>query len=129
MSIGSVNDYSSLLQNYYVPVIPRVSVEEVSQQRIQPDTQPALPVNDIREDTSAAPSVRKDAALEDISITFNKQEGFGYIGQDEDIQTLDVQKAISDMKKDQVLQQYQYFVGSARNLMAQSADGTVITKF
>ena len=129
MSIGSVNDYSSLLQNYYVPVIPRVSVEEVSQQRIQPDTQPALPVNDIREDTSAAPSVRKDAALEDISITFNKQEGFGYIGQDKDIQTLDVQKAISDMKKDQVLQQYQYFVGSARNLMAQRADGTVITKF
>ena len=104
-------------------------MEEVSQQRIQPDTQPALPVNDIREDTSAAPSVRKDAALEDISITFNKQEGFGYIGQDKDIQTLDVQKAISDMKKDQVLQQYQYFVGSARNLMAQSADGTVITKF
>ena len=28
-----------------------------------------------------------------------------------DIASLDVEKAVSDMKKDQVLQQYQFFVG------------------
>ena len=71
----------------------------------------------------------KDAPLEDISLTFNKQESFGYIGRDSDIQSLDVQKAVSDMRKDSVLQQYQYFVGSARNLMARSADGAVVAKF
>ena len=50
--------------------------------------------------------------VEDISITFHKQDDFGYIGRDSDIHSLDVEKAISDMRKDQILQQYQYFVGS-----------------
>ena len=42
----------------------------------------------------------------------HKQDDFGYIGRDSDIHSLDVEKAISDMRKDQILQQYQYFVGS-----------------
>lgn len=53
-----------------------------------------------------------NAALDDISLTFHKQDDFGYIGRDSDIHSLDVEKAISDMRKDQILQQYQYFVGS-----------------
>lgn len=55
---------------------------------------------------------KPNAPLEDISITFHKQDDFGYIGRDSDIRSLDVEKAISDMSKDQILQQYQYFVGS-----------------
>ena len=73
---------------------------------------------------------RKDAPLEDISITFNKQENFGYIGRDSYIHSLDVEKAIDDMKKDNILQQYQYFVGNSRNLYKnENADGIVIQKF
>ena len=34
-------------------------------------------------------------------------------GEDADITKLDVAKAVSDMEKDQILQQYQYFVGDA----------------
>ena len=68
--------------------------------------------------------------MEDISITFNRQEDFGYIGKDSDIHSLDMEKAIDDMKKDSILQQYQYFVGNSRNLYTnESADGTVIQKF
>ena len=55
---------------------------------------------------------KSNATLEDISITFHKQDDFGYIGRNSDIHSLDVEKAISDMRKDQILQQYQYFVGS-----------------
>lgn len=55
---------------------------------------------------------KPNAPLEDISITFHKQDDFGYIGRDSDIRSLDVEKAISDMRKDQILQQCQYFVGS-----------------
>lgn len=55
---------------------------------------------------------KPNAPLEDISITFHKQDDFGYIGRDSDIRSLDVEKAISDMRKDQILQQYQYFVES-----------------
>ena len=34
-------------------------------------------------------------------------------GRESDLFSLDVEKAISDMKKDQVLQQYQFFVGES----------------
>ena len=46
------------------------------------------------------------------------------------LDNLDMQKAISDMRKDQVLQGYQYFVGSSRNLFTgqTSEDGVVILK-
>ena len=57
----------------------------------------------------------------------NKNNDFSYIGRDKDIQALDIQKAISDMKQDSILQEYQYFVGSARNIY-QSEDGMVIPK-
>ena len=63
-------------------------------------------------ETQGASRPAANATLEDISVTFNKQDDFGYIGRDSDIHSLDVEKAISDMRKDQILQQYQYFVGS-----------------
>ena len=41
-----------------------------------------------------------------------------------------MKKAISDMQKDQVLQEYQYFVGGSRNggsrVMTQDEDGMVV---
>lgn len=65
---------------------------------------------------------------EDISLTFNANEDFEYLGQDSDIRNLDMEKAISDMKKDQILQQYQYFVGSSKDLFQNTADGIVVPK-
>lgn len=129
MDISSINDYNSLIQNYYVPTIPDNSLENIQSRSGREEIFAETSAADIHEEASAAAPARRDAALEDISITFNKQEGFDYIGQDRDIRNLDVEKAISDMKKDQVLQQYQYFVGSVKNLTAESADGLVIAKF
>lgn len=54
---------------------------------------------------------RPGFGLEDVSLTFNKTDSFDYIGKDKDVADLDVQKAISDMQKDRIFQQYQYFVG------------------
>ena len=70
------------------------------------------------------------ADLEQVSLTFNKEDSFGYIGMDSSLDNLDMQKAISDMQKDQVLQSYQYFVGSADSLFGgmPSEDGTVVLK-
>ncbi len=38
---------------------------------------------------------------------------FEVIGRDSKLEDLDVDKAISDMKRDSILQDYQYFVGNA----------------
>jgi len=130
VGVGSVSDYSSILKNYKVPTIPDMSLEEIRGHRPGAQENEAPAVADAHVTPDAAASKRKEARLEDISITFNRQESFGYIGRDSDIRLLDVEKAIDDMKKDQVLQKYQYFVGSSSNLYgAEGADGTVIQKF
>lgn len=57
------------------------------------------------------PKASKSSDINELSLTFNREESFGYIGKDKDVAALDVQKAISDMQKDHILQQYHYFVG------------------
>lgn len=123
MSINGIGNYS-------IPSIPRVDLEEVRRQDALAAA-PAVVESPIVPDTheEASDSLRTpNAKLEDISISFNKQDDFGYIGQDSDIRSLDMEQAISDRKKDQVLLQYQYFVGSARNFLSGSEDGLVIAK-
>lgn len=127
MRIGAIEDYSSYLQNYRAPVIPQVSVEEVKRQD-QMKAREVQPVPEMTREEAPDLSYRKpNAEIDQLSLTFNKQESFDYLGKDSDINDLDMQKAISDMQKDQMLMQYQYFVGSAKNLFS-NGDGTVIVK-
>lgn len=128
MNISGMNDYSSILRNYTVPSIPAhnpIAIEEMPRQ----DYAEKIPVTDIHEEPFAQVHPKTDAKLENISITFNKQDDFDFIGQDKDIRSLDMERAISDMKKDQVLQQYQYFVGSSKNILPAGSDGIVLAKF
>lgn len=128
MGVGGVSDYASILKNYDIPVVPDMRLVEVQgrESTVREDVPSAVTP---RENPLEAAG-RKDAALEDISITFNRQENFGYIGRDSDVRALDVERAIDEMEKDRVLQQYQYFVGSSRDLYgAEGTDGTVIRKF
>lgn len=134
MGINGINDYSSILNNYRVPSIPVVSVSEVAkqdQQKLNSNAQ--LPVNQSSLEDFDIPSKRRDnAALEDISLTFNKGDDYSYIGRDSDIFSLDVENAISDMQKDDVLKQYRFFVGSMGNngnAIVDNADGIVVPKF
>ena len=69
---------------------------------------------------------RQNASLEDISLSLNEPKGFEMKGRDSDIASLDMEKAVSDMQKDQALMQYQYFVGE-QGIM-NSEDGIVIAK-
>ena len=129
MNINNYFDYNSMFQNYQAPVIPRVGVDVVVQQ----DNAKQLEEQNLNIDTTidnhSLPLLkRNDTPLEDISLTFNKQDGFEYLGRDHDINALDMQKAISDMRKDDVLQQYQYFVGNSKDLYLDSPDGVVIRK-
>ena len=47
------------------------------------------------------------------------------VGKEADIHSLDVEKAISDMQKDQVLHEYQYFVGNDIAVGAQAGAATI----
>ena len=110
MQIGNVNGYVGI-QNYRVPNI--IKVEEVNQ-----NAETMLPKKEMTQSAdivTQAPAERKASVtdLEDISLGFNQQDDYSYIGKDADIKTLDMEKAISDMRKDNLFQQYQFFVRSA----------------
>ena len=77
-----------------------------------------LRLNDIRP--------RQNASLEDISLSLNEPSSFSMKGKDSDISSLDMEKAVSDMQKDQALMQYQYFVGDTS--LVNNEDGIVIAK-
>ena len=130
MGINGINNYSNFINNYRIPSIPSVSVDEVKRQDEELKKLASSPVlESTLQDAVSSAKPRNDAALEDISITFNKGDDYGYIGKDSDIYSLDVENAISDMQKDNVLKQYQFFVGNTgTGALVDNADGVVIPK-
>lgn len=70
---------------------------------------------------------QKSVNPNEVSLSFNKNDDYSYIGKDKDIENLDMEKAISEMRQDSILQEYQYFVGNTNTVYA-SADGVVIAK-
>lgn len=54
----------------------------------------------------------------DYAQEYRPDEVYELKGEDADITKLDVEQALSDMEKDQLLQQYQYFVGDAMTATA-----------
>ena len=125
---NGLNNYS--LYNNYHREIPQVKPEDVK--AVDEENKVSSLSTGNSEVNSPAkieePDLRsKIAPLEDISLTFNKEEDFDYLNSDSSVKSLDMQKAISDMQKDDVLKEYQYFVGSSNNLFS-SEDGVVIAK-
>ena len=54
----------------------------------------------------------------DFAQEYRAGETYELKGEDADINKLDVAKAVSDLDKDQILQQYQYFVGEGSHATA-----------
>lgn len=130
MAIQGLSEYGGLYSQYRVNDIPRVSVETVQQQEQTGVQQSQSFQNDYTAPIGMEEDTRSRIAnLEDISLTFHKEDTFDYIGSDSDLESLDIQRAVSDMKKDQVLQEYQFFVGSDINqIVSDSPDGRVLQK-
>jgi len=126
--------YGDSFSSYHASQIKTVSVDEVKKQDLLKEQQENAGVHatetnvqpQITQDTSEV-RARQNASLEDISVSFSKKDSLDYLGRNNDIENLDVQKAISAMKKDQVLQQYQFFVGTKEDFY-NDQDGKVIAK-
>ena len=58
----------------------------------------------------------------DYAAQYNPKATYSLKGAESDIHSLDVEKAVSDMQKDEVIHQYQYFVGQE---MSANANATV----
>lgn len=131
MNIGlNLNNFNS---SYGMSRIPVVRPEDVAAQDSNKKAQESginsgsqSPAREIEQVISRAP---KTANLEDVSLTFNKEDSFDNIGADADIRSLDMTKAISDMKRDSILSDYQTFVGpSTDQMLSNLEDGIVLLK-
>lgn len=120
-----INDNFWSLSSYRLNEIPRVSMPTEPVSPVVEDEKPAnaasLTVESIEDKRP------KFANLEDVSVSFNKQESYSYIGKERDMGLLDMQRAVSDMRQDTILQDYRYFVGNGNSIF-QSEDGVVIAK-
>lgn len=134
MSIDRIGLYGGFYNPYKMPEIQQVSVEDVKKQDEQlakQQMQQSVEIPKIDYTQQPENQAPRMANLEDISLTFNTNETYDYIGRDADLQNLDMMSAISDMQKDKVLEQYQYFVGPKEMedpIVTQTPDGMVVQK-
>ena len=132
MTIGGFSDISFLYRPYDAYRIPTADTQksETLGQNITSKQQAVVPEAPVaKAEEATVPVERKNTALEDVSLTFLKDDTYDMIGSESDLNKLDMQQAISDMQKDKILQDYNYFVGSSvmqqRNI---SEDGVVVAK-
>jgi len=134
MAINLFSDYGGFYNSYKTPEIPRVDTATVREQDAQkkalenaPAQIPVIPEVKAPE----VPDLRtRTADLDNISLSFNTGDDYSYIGSDFAIEDLDMEKAISDMRKDKILEDYQYFVGTSSEgkPVDSSEDGIVVLK-
>lgn len=68
----------------------------------------------------------KNSLMQDFSFDFKIDPSFGMTGKDSSLEALDIERAISDMKKDKVLDQYKFFVDSPKaGYVCETGDGSV----
>ena len=95
-----------------------IKINEVRSQQIQVAKESSqIPVTNTAEpedngDARQIPKVQQeDQGIVDFNARYQPDAYYELKGIDSDLSKLDVEKALSDLKKDQVLQQYQFFVG------------------
>lgn len=118
------NSYSN-----YSMMQPRVDqTEEVKKQENLPVAEEKPAVSEVVKETQEiTPLHRNNASIDDVTTSIGKKDNERVFSQNSSIEGLDVQKAISDMKRDQILKQYQFFVPPNDDTM-NNMDGRVIAK-
>ena len=83
---------------------------------------PSVEAEEVSAETQSAavqiPSPEQSFTAFDYAQNYRSDETHELKGRDSDLASLDMQKAISDLDKDQVLQQYQFFVGDKDSVNA-----------
>jgi len=117
VNTGYVQDYSNIR-------VPKTHEAPVQTGHQAPQNDNLSFNQDLKESTNAQVA-RKDTPIEELSIGFNtKDSSMVGFGGNFNLATSDMRQAISAMQKDQVLHQYQYFVGSSQDIQSNSTDNT-----
>jgi len=135
MAINGLSQYDLFSSYNSINVmnrIPRVNPQEISEQ----EKQAAIGTEPVQQQETGSEPLsldleairpRNNASLENISLSLKSNSDFEMKGRDSSLSALDMEKAVSDMQKDQALLQYQYFVGNS-NIISDDEDGAVLQK-
>lgn len=127
MRIGNYFDHSQIY-NDYSSLKVREALAEVKKPEESKASEGSLNAASAQQGADTESTVKRERllGLEDISITFNKNDDFYIIGKTSDITDLDLQKAVSISRKDDILNNYK----AAENALPVyvGEDGTVIAK-
>lgn len=136
MAISLMSEYNNIPAYYRIPEAPAVTPQKIDEQQKMTSANEAAgnaenwQIPDLQEQqgaTEESTAQKKNSVNpSEISMTFHKEETFDYLGSESSLMNLDMQKAISDMKKDSILQDYQYFVG--HTVSVNPEDGMVFRK-
>lgn len=106
------NSDNNPIENFSTGKTQSVKPEQINQQeqtaiQTQPD-----------EKVLAKSREKQTFGAVEYADTYQSGKEYPLKGADSDIRSLDVQKAVSDMQKDEVLHQYQFFVGHSASAEA-----------
>ena len=125
MRIGEGFDYSSIY-NDLSSIRLRDTLSEVKPAEESEKAAPSVDAGKVSLEEQVATRHGKLIGLEDISISFNKNDDFDLIGTTSDITNLDIEKAVSLSKRDDILNSYR--ASETQVPVYAGEEGTVIAK-
>ena len=107
-----------------------IKINELRNQQIMESKKAVQNNNDVNADDNTGnrngSQTNQSFSSFDYAKGYRPDETYELKGVDSDIASLDIQKAVSDLDKDKVLQQYQFFVGDEALTMQQKDNITSI---
>lgn len=133
MAIDAISNYGGLLNSYAFRDIKTVDVDTVKQQDALREQEDKLinSIDGIRQSYEMSAPVdnrSRSANLEDVALDMQTEKDFDFLGRESSIDLLDMEKEISNLQRDSILQDYQYFVGNVNDVMFDNAEGVVLRK-
>ena len=124
MNVSGIRPYEGFYQ------YNSIKLNELRNQQIAASAKAAEQANGVddtvqkKEEQEVSAPVNQTFDSYDFAKQYRPDETFELKGIDSDIESLDAKKAVSDLEKDQVLQQYQYFVGDKVHVKAKESSQT-----
>ncbi len=106
MNISGIRPYSGFYNINNVSNVHNNRPEEVSQ-----PVETKEEVKEVSKEAIEAAKSKQTFGSYDYADQYRPTENFEVKSEKSDLRSLDVEKALSDMRKDQAIQQYQVFVG------------------
>ena len=105
-------NYNSILNSSILPVGDSKLDEVRPAQQVEKEAYSKASITQEEIDKARA---KQTFGAYDYANQYDPSATYSLKGKDSELKNLDVEKAISDMQKDQAIHQYQYFVGNKEN--------------